>query len=93
MYDRTAAQRITLERPRDGGLRGALIGYWERDGGRVHAITTAIWPTITILGSLNRIVIQPDNWRNIGTQYQHDRQRHNRVFDTHNREVTLNGVA
>ncbi len=34
---------------------------------------------------------QPNNWRNIGTKYQHDGQRPGHVFDTYNLQVTLNG--
>ncbi len=91
MYDHTdgAAQRITLERPRDGGI---VQGYfWERDGctrgrggGVNHAITTAIrvWPTITISGKVtNRPYPTRHNWRNrlLALNTSIDRQRHNRI--------------
>ncbi len=49
--------------------------------------------TITISGKVTSDRIQPDNWRNIGTKYQHEQDSDTIVFDTYNREVTLNGVG
>ena len=86
MYDYTdgAAQRVTRERPRDGGLLWSPTGLlWERDGlhwvaggGVNHAINNG---NNDFRQSHQPDGIQPDNWRNIGTKYQHDRQRHNRI--------------
>ncbi len=104
MYDYTdgAAQRIT-RRPRDGGLCGA----YRATLGSVTACTG--WPAERVNHAINDgntyihnnndfgKVTQPDriqpDWRNIGTKYQHDRQHDTIVFDTYNREVTLNGVG